>query len=144
MSPLAKLSRTKLPERYTQLYNANFMVLDVHVRPQQPMREGAENTSESEETSYVDIGFGCDLKQFSGMHRFEILRAPPPESIADSSELAEKKLKGDNDKAVTIWYSSLSCNPAVNKPPFPRSIARFHELYAQILFRDGIREVLKG
>jgi len=79
------------------------------------------------------------------MHRFEILRAATPELTLDSSELVEKELKGDNeDEAMSIWYSSLSCNPTLNKPPFPRSIARFHELYAQILFRDGIREVLKS
>lgn len=43
-----------------------------------------------------------------------------------------------------ICYSRLSCNPTVNKSPFPKLIAGFHEFYAQVLFRDGIGGVWKS
>ena len=77
--------------------------------------------------SYIDIGFGDDKKAFAGFHRFEIIR-----------DEIDKEEEG-----VTIWYSSMSCNPSVNRQVFPRVLFIFHRLYAMCLFRDGIARVLE-
>ena len=77
--------------------------------------------------SYVEIGFGDNRKTFAGLHRFEVSRA-------DDGE----------DDYLTIWYSSISCNPSVNETVLPHWVWKFHKWYAMVLFRDGIREVLKS
>ncbi|TGO89319.1 hypothetical protein BPOR_0115g00240 [Botrytis porri] len=71
--------------------------------------------------SCVEIGYGDDRKKNSGMHRFE--------------------LNHERDGAM-IWYSSVSCNPTINKRPFPDWVFTFHRWYARTLFRDGIAAVL--
>ena len=63
------------------------------------------------------------------MHRFEVSRTPNDD--------------GKEDGGVTVCFSSLSCNPTVNKIPFPKWVFVFHRFYARSLFRDGIREVLR-
>lgn len=94
------------------------MVLDKHVNT--PSSKIEEKSS----PSFIEIGFGNDRKQFAGLHRFEVSR------------------DGEEEGSVELWYSSVSCNPTVNKLPFPRSGFGFHNFYAQCLFRDGVREVL--
>lgn len=76
-----------------------------------------------EKHSYVDVAFGDDRRGFAGFHRFEIIR--------------------EKEAGVTIWFSSMSCNPTSDKAPFPGFVAVFHEIYAERLFWDGIRGVLR-
>ncbi|KAF7948449.1 uncharacterized protein EAE97_003860 [Botrytis byssoidea] len=71
--------------------------------------------------SCVKIGYGDDRKQFSGMHSFELIHGRD---------------------GATIWYSSVSCNPTINKRLFPNWVFAFHRWYARTLFRDGIAAVL--
>jgi hypothetical protein len=121
------LSREKLPEKGTVLLGDNFMVLDKYVKG-----EGEEQGQ-----SFVEIGFGDNRKGFAGLHRFEV------ERIRDGEREGEED--GEEEKGgVQLWYSSISCHPTRNKLPFPAWVFRFHEFYAQCLFRDGVAEVLKN
>ena len=119
----SELSRTKIPPRYTPLFGENFMVLDVGLRSERiPEMESREENDQS----FVEVGFGDNRKGFAGLHRFELVHDD-----------------GVEGQGVTICYSCISCNPTVDKLPFPKFIFNFHEFYAMCLFRDGIAEVLK-
>lgn len=119
LSSLSDFSRTSLPPRHTLLFEGNFLILDHHV--------AEANTQSSPTTSFLEVGFGDNRKQFAGLHRFEVSR--------DEEE--------KEDGGVTVCFSSLSCNPTVNKALSPEWAFEFHKFYAQCLFRDGIREVLR-
>lgn len=120
------------------------MILDVHIRPQSdsPILASSPKAHEEDSQSYTDIGygdpvisyvdvaFGSDRQNFSGMHRFEIRH-----------HLAKEEGREDE---LTICYSSMSCNPSINKPPFPRWVFWFHCWYGMCLFRDGIEAVIRG
>ncbi|KAF5873547.1 uncharacterized protein Bfra_005010 [Botrytis fragariae] len=108
---LESLSDKTLPPKYSPLFGGNFMVLFTKT----------ENIKPRDCPSCVEIGYGDDRKQFSGMHSFELIH--------------------ERDGA-TIWYSSVSCNPTINKRPFPDWAFAFHRWYARTLFRDGIAAVL--
>jgi hypothetical protein len=85
--------------------------------------------------SFVEIGFGSNRRQFSGLHRFEVFR---------HREVGENEEKADAaSEAVTISYSSTSCNPSVDRLPFPEYMGNFHRVYSWCLFRDGVRGILK-
>jgi len=116
LSSLGDFSSTELPPRHTLLFGGSFIVLDHQITP--PSKNNPDNTP----PSFLEIGFGDNRMQFAGLHRFEVTRS--------------------RDGGATICFSSFSCNPTVNKAPFPKWILRFHLFYAQCLFRDGIREVL--
>ncbi|KAH8768819.1 hypothetical protein BGZ57DRAFT_898537 [Hyaloscypha finlandica] len=138
LSPSA-IEREKLPEKGTVLLGGNFMVLDAQLKGRGKEDEGWEGEGGE---SFVEVGFGDDRKGFAGMHRFEVLR------LSDSTDGKGEEVGGENgeeDKegGVQLWYSSVSCNPRENKLPFPKWVFGFHEFYAQCLFRDGVREVLR-
>lgn len=121
-----QLSPTSLPTKGTVLLWGNFMLLDKNVQPD--VRSNVQvASSAAKESSYVDIAFGDDRKCFAGFHRCEVVRDNDPESL----------------NGVTIWLSSISCNPSRNHRPFPNLAFTFHKLYARSLFSDGIAEVLK-
>jgi hypothetical protein len=63
------------------------------------------------------------------MHRFEVSRSRDDD--------------GKEDRGVVVSFSSLSCNPTVNKIPFLKWLFEFHKFYAQCFFSDGIRELLE-
>lgn len=100
------------------------MILDYHIIKQE--KHTASNTQVIITPSFLEVGFGDNRKQFAGLHRFEVSR-----DINHGRE------------GVTVSFSSLSCNPTLNQIPFPKWAFCFHEFYAQCLFRDGIREVLR-
>ncbi|KAG0645644.1 hypothetical protein D0Z07_8610 [Hyphodiscus hymeniophilus] len=116
LSSLGDFSSTELPPRHTMLWGCSFIVLDYQIISPSPTH------LDDAPPSFIEIGFGDDRKRFAGLHRFEVTRS--------------------RDGGATICFSSFSCNPTVNKAPFPKWIFRFHLFYAQCLFRDGIREVL--
>lgn len=118
----ADIPRTHLPEKFTVMLSGNFMVLDKHVN-------SSPLPSESERPSFIEIGFGDNRRGFAGLHRFEVAR-----------DVAEEA--GEGKEGVRLWYSNISCNPTVDKMPFPGWIYHFHTFYAQSLFRDGIAGVL--
>jgi hypothetical protein len=94
------------------------MILDHHISSAAPSDAGK---------SFVEIGFGDDRATFAGMKRFEIFRQ-------------------EGEEGVLIADSSVACNPSVNRriaPWAPHGLMKgFHNLYAQYLFRDAVREVL--
>ena len=63
------------------------------------------------------------------MHRFHVTR---DEESAD-----------DQDSGVTICYSSVCCNPTINKSLGPKFMFKLYTFYALCLFRDGVAEVLR-
>jgi hypothetical protein len=124
LSP-ADISRTKLPEKFTVLLGGNFIVLDKHLTM-------SPSSSEKEiGQSFIEVGFGDNRRQFAGLHRFEVTR-----------DVSLKREDGKDEGAIELCYSSISCNPTVNRLPFPLWVFGFHTFYAQSLFRDGVREVL--
>ncbi|KUJ18913.1 uncharacterized protein LY89DRAFT_507637 [Mollisia scopiformis] len=137
---LGGFSKTKLPPKGTILFGGNFMVLDTRVFFPPGSPSSASSLATREVPSYIDIGFGdpvisyvdvafgADQKNFSGLHRFEIQYHPT-------------KKEGEE---LTVWYSSLSCNPSLNRAPFPKWTVAFHRWYAMCLFRDGIEGVIRG
>jgi hypothetical protein len=120
------ISRTSLPEKFTVLLGGNFIILDHYLNPPSSAKE------ENQSPSFLEVGFGDDRKGFAGMHRFEVSR------VSNSTRTEET----GEDGAVELCYSSISCNPTVNKLPFPAWVFEFHKFYAQCLFRDGVAEVL--
>lgn len=113
---LESLSNKTLPPKHSPLFGGNFMVLFTKIN-----NNNRNNTLEKS-PSCVEIGYGDDRKQFSGMHSFELIH--------------------EGDGAI-IWYSSVSCNPTINQRPFPDWLFAFHRWYARSLFRDGVAAVLK-
>lgn len=105
------------------LFEGNFIILDHHITKPEP--HTPSRIKNALVPSFLEIGFGNSRKQFAGLHRFEVFR------------------ESESHGAVTINFSSLSCNPTANKIPFPNWVSVFHKFYAQCLFRDGIREVLR-
>ncbi|KAE9366857.1 hypothetical protein N431DRAFT_429653, partial [Stipitochalara longipes BDJ] len=127
ISSPAEISRERLPEKGTILMSGNFMVLDKYVRKEEKEGEGEKEGG----PSFIEIGYGDNRKGFAGFHRFEVERRP---------EMMEKEEREEG--GVRLWYSSISCHPRENKLPLPGWLFHFHDIYAQSLFRDGIREVL--
>jgi len=106
------------------------MVLDWHISPS----THSDATLASTE-SFVEVAYGNDRRDFAGMHRFEISRQKGGEDLR-------------GEEGIILSYSSSSCNPAADKPIFPRFnsglVWRFHKFYAMCLFQDGVREVLSA
>ncbi|KAF4341270.1 hypothetical protein FBEOM_4743 [Fusarium beomiforme] len=120
-APRKLWSGTELPEVFlpplnTILYGV-FQVLETQI---------GVKTAPNRTESHVDFGFGSDSDVFAGVHRFVVVRTKE-----DQRE----------EPTVQIHYESMTCNPIQNKPLRPRILFKFHELYADLLFRDGISEI---
>ncbi|KAF4450315.1 hypothetical protein F53441_6598 [Fusarium austroafricanum] len=120
-APRKLWSSTELPEvsllpLNTVLYGC-FQVLDTQI--------GAK-TAPNRTESHIDFGFGSDSDGFAGVHRFVVVR---------TQEDKRQEL------IVQIHYESMTCNPIANRPLRPRFLFKFHEVYADYLFRDGISEI---
>lgn len=125
LSSLSDFSQASLPPPHTLLFGGNFLILD-HQIYQSPHSSYKFSSSTP---SFLEVGFGDNRKQFAGMHRFEVSRS--------------RGESGKEDGGIILCFSSLSCNPTENRIPFSKWVFNFHKFYAQCLFRDGIREVLK-
>ncbi|EXM22506.1 hypothetical protein RAB80_003286 [Fusarium oxysporum f. sp. vasinfectum] len=110
-----ELPEVSLPPVNTILYGV-FQVLETQIGV-----KVAPNRTES----HVDFGFGSDSDVFAGVHRFVVVRTK----------------EGKNEETVQIHYESMTCNPVQNKPLRPRILFKFHEFYADLLFRDAISEI---
>ncbi|KAL2061302.1 hypothetical protein VTL71DRAFT_7575 [Oculimacula yallundae] len=117
------LSMKKLPEKYSKLFHGNFMILDMHIRDHDST--SSFTYAQRISGSFVDVTFGDDRRGFAGFHRLEVLH------FEDSE-------KG----GVTLCYSSIACNPTVNKLPLTGWLFTFHRWYGMCLFRDGVEMVL--
>jgi hypothetical protein len=97
-----------------------FQVLDINI---------AENENESHVShSHVDLIFGKPESQFSGAQRFAITRARPE----------------SGPQTVQVSFESLACNPSANKLGFLRYLGWFHDLYAELLFRETVASVTRS
>ena len=97
-----------------------------HAQASQELSVEKEAKTESEAGSYVDFAFGDSRGTFSGCHRFEVLRS------------------GSGDEGlVEVVYASVACNPSVREARFSSVLEAFHVLYARLLFREGVCEVLR-
>ncbi|KPM34800.1 hypothetical protein AK830_g11771 [Neonectria ditissima] len=115
------LSDHKLPPLHSVLYGV-FQVLDIKL-PQKNDTKSQQGSTES----YIDFGFGRDQRQFVGVHRFSVVRPndrPPT-----------------GQRTVQIHRQSMTCNPTVNRPVGPGFLYHFHNIYAQLLFREAVAEV---
>ncbi|KXH68146.1 hypothetical protein CSAL01_09354 [Colletotrichum salicis] len=83
-----------------------------------------ESQAGPETESSVDFAFGKDNSQFVGAHRFSIMRNP------------------ENPTRVRVMYESTACNPTRNQP-LSGILSRFHSIYAMLLFREGVSEILQ-
>jgi hypothetical protein len=61
-------------------------------------------------------------------------------------DLSKEEIEQDNDSttSVTIEFAHAGCNPRENKPLKPDILQPLHMLYAMLLFREGVAEVLKA
>ncbi|KAF5984943.1 hypothetical protein FBULB1_3136 [Fusarium bulbicola] len=110
-----ELPEVSLPPVNTILYGV-FQVLETEIGA-----KVAPNRTES----HVDFGFGSDSDVFAGVHRFVVVRTKEEKS----------------EETVQIHYESMTCNPIQNRPLRPRILFKFHEFYADLLFRDAISEI---
>lgn len=111
-----------LPPLHTVLFGG-FQV--GHIEIHQPSNDSG---SGSNTESCVDLIYGSDKSQFSGVHRFSVIRG------------AGTKSKEENQ--VCVRYSSISCNPTVNKS-LPSILFEFHRIYGNLLYREGVSEVMR-
>lgn len=44
---------------------------------------------------------------------------------------------------IRIEFASMACNPIQNKPISPAISYPFHKFYAQLLFREGVGQILE-
>lgn len=162
----SSLTRTVLPPKGFMLFGRNFMVLDSYILPGQETQKmlpifakqrtellatfpelGSKPVEVSnlepvithdQKSSYVDVAYGSNLpgRHFAGVHRFEVTRLP-------QNPLNPQGPDEEGPAAVEINYSSVSCDPNSNVKVFGEAIAKFHRLYALMLFVDCVDEVLR-
>lgn len=117
------LETNALPALNTTLFGA-FQVIDRSIKA--ALTKQAHNPVQS---SYVDFAFGSEKSSFAGVHRFMVHRG-------DGSD-------PDDGSILRIEFASMACNPIENKPIAPAFLYTFHKFYAQLLFREGVRQVLE-
>ncbi len=125
------------------LFWGHFLVLDINLKANDGKSDSDSKESgkrqgnrgdENPKSTYIDIGFGDNRKSFAGMHRFEVIR-----SHHDDGD--EEAGGNGNGKEITFCYSSISCNPTVNRILGPRFVFALHRIYGGLLFRNGIKGV---
>lgn len=118
----AELPEERLPPMHSILFGV-FQVVDVQLRHTDKGATAGHNES------YVDFGWGSDQANFDGVHRFSVIR-PINDPLS-------------NRKIVQIHLQCLACNPQVDRPMGPGFLVPFHNKYSELLFREGVAEILK-
>jgi hypothetical protein len=123
----ADLSSKEVPPLHTLLFGT-FRVVDSRMQPHvsSQMSEHAE--------SYIDFAFGSDDGFIAGVHRF---------SVSRNSNSNDDDLNDKTTTSVTIEFSHKGCNPKEDKPMGPDFMQTLHLMYAMLLFREGVAEVIK-
>jgi hypothetical protein len=123
------LSAHELPPLQALLFGV-FRVVDFHIEPQ------ANQETSRQTYSYIDFAFGSDDGYIAGVHRFSVSR----------NDLSKEETEQDADStaSATIEFAHAGCNPRDNKPLKPEILQSLHMLYAMLLFREGVAEVLKA
>lgn len=104
-----------------------FQVADVKID------EGVDAGDEKERESYIDFVFGTDAGFLRGVHRFSVLR---------SRQTADGVIKEDEQERCELRIAHLACDPQKNEPLKPEWLQKFHSVYAMLLFRESVAEVL--
>ena len=105
----------------------------VHVKVAEEVGVGGEDGMERE--SYVDFVFGSDTGFLRGMHRFSVLwRWEAADGVTDG--------EGGGQETCELRFSCLTCDPMREQPSMSKWLQRFHLVYAMLLFREGVAEVL--
>lgn len=81
--------------------------------------------------SYVDFVYGSDDGIWRGVHRFSVLRG--------RSEGNDH----NHDEEVVVRHSGAICDPRKDKHKFNGFLKSFHLIYATLLFREGVAELMK-
>lgn len=113
------LEEDALPALHTRLFGA-FQVARIDLSALQ-----SPDSKQTESTSSVDVVFGSDTHQFSGVHRFSIIRDQ------------------ERPDRARIDCAHVTCNPSVNKPLSPEFLFAFHKMYSMLLFRESVAEVVR-
>lgn len=87
-----------------------------------------ENMHGEEKESYVDFVYGSDLDTFAGCHRLSVQRVP----LED----------GESSQKAVFTLSCMACDPQVDHEIKPQAIITFHRIYATMLFRDAVGNVI--
>jgi hypothetical protein len=107
-----------------------FRVVDSRMQPR-------VSTQTSEQTeSYIDFAFGSDNGFIAGVHRFSVSR--------NSNTKSDEQNDDGTTTSVTIAFSHKGCNPKEDKPMGPDFMQTLHLIYAMLLFREGVAEVIKA
>jgi hypothetical protein len=113
----SQLSSYTLPPLNSKLFGG-FQVIDYRLKQDFP--------GDSKMHSYIDFAFGSDTGYLAGVHRFSVW--------TDSKD----------DGKVVIEYEDTAFNPKVDKPLLPDLLLKFHLVYAMVLFREGVSNVLRS
>lgn len=113
-----------LPALKTRLFGA-FQVVDKSMQP-----PNTQQTQQCAQPSHIDFAFGSDSSTFAGVHRFMVYRDHEPDP-------------GDGTVIIRIAFASMACNPVQDIAISPGFLYTFHRLYAHLLFREAIAQVLE-
>ncbi|KAK4580052.1 hypothetical protein LTR86_000254 [Recurvomyces mirabilis] len=130
-------SRGNLPpekalEVGSKLYGT-FQVVDQHIAPLPTA--AADSKALFDEESFITFAYGYDEGLFKGAHRFYVSQAQPP-----ASSSTHDRAKG--------WarLRMSSTNVVTSESPYMQKamdwLGSFHLIYANLLFRDAVAEVL--
>lgn len=77
------------------------------------------------EGSTIDFVYGSNRGEFAGCHRFTVRK--------EADEYGER---------VFVSMECITCNPKVDKPISGKIMFGFHRVYAMLLFRDAVGDVV--
>jgi hypothetical protein len=90
--------------------------------------EDVSRSGDGARESHIDFLFGSDNGKLKGLHRLSVIR---------HQEVVNEK----EQEVCELRLTGVSGNPTARKPLHPW-IFRFHMLYARLLFREAVSEVL--
>ncbi|KAF2794601.1 hypothetical protein K505DRAFT_360923 [Melanomma pulvis-pyrius CBS 109.77] len=125
----AQISTHAAPPLHAVLFGA-FRVVDCHFQ-NTCVPASLSAPASARGLSYIDFAFGSDDGGLAGVHRFSVVRDGAGDDVAGA-------------ECVTIEFAHTGCNPKVDKPLGPYVLQSLHLLYAMLLFREGVVEVMRA
>ncbi|KAM0274365.1 hypothetical protein ACHAQH_007902 [Verticillium albo-atrum] len=102
----------------SSIYFGGFQISDIHVHQPDHVPDRSAETE-----SNIDFVFGSSQGNFSGSHRFSVLRTE------------------SDPTSIRIRSAHTSCNPTGDKLSMPDFMGPLHNFYAMVLFREAVGEV---